>query len=171
MSTSQHSSRRTWADVRTAAALLIGQRSLCVRDQVGAIIVDATQRIIAEGYNGPPQGFPHGDLTCDRWCDRSLMAQQSSSHGLTLDYTDCVSLHAEANALAVCDRRDREGGTIYVASDVCWGCAKLIANSGLAHVVVIDRGRTYRDSQRSYDFMRDCGLEVNVVVAESVEAS
>jgi dCMP deaminase len=179
VSTSQHSSRRTWADVRTAAALLIGQRSLCVRDQVGAIIVDATQRIIAEGYNGPPQGFPHGDLPCDRWCVRArttttdadrvlrsfdgLRQRNFGPDILHSDYSDCPALHAEANALAVCDRRDREGGTIYVASDVCWGCAKLIANSGLAHVVVVDRGREHRDAQRSYDFMRDCGLEVSVV--------
>jgi dCMP deaminase len=180
LNTSQHSSRLTWAEVRVGEARLIGQRSLCVRDQVGAIIVDTTQRIIAEGYNGPPQGFPHGDLTCDRWCTRaktattdrifSIEGEQVLNFGpdvLRSDYSDCPALHAEANALAVCDRRDREGGTIYVASDVCWGCAKLIANSGLAHVIVIDRGRTHRDSQRSYDFMRDCGLEVNVVLASS----
>jgi dCMP deaminase len=184
LSTSQHSSRLTWAEVRVGEARLIGQRSLCVRDQVGAIIVDATQRIIAEGYNGPPQGFPHNDQPCDQWCERAKMAtidrvfsiegQPVLSFGpdvLRSDYSDCPALHAEANALAVCDRRDREGGTIYVASDVCWGCAKLIANSGLAHVIVIDRGRTHRDSQRSYDFMRDCGLEVKVVIMGHAPAS
>lgn len=159
------STRPTWTDVRVREALLLGSRSLCVRDRVGAVIVDSTQRVIAQGYNGPPAGFPHGELSCDRWCPRALTAQQSLKHGVALDYSDCVALHAEANALMVCDRRDREGGTIYVASDVCYACAKLIANSGLHSVIVVDRALEHRNAQRSYDFMRDCGLEVYLVSA------
>jgi deoxycytidylate deaminase len=153
--------RLTWDEVWTAVAVTVGDRSLCVRDQVGAVIVDSTQRIVATGYNGPPAQFPHSEQPCAKWCKRALMAQQSESHGLTLDYTDCVSLHAEANALAVCDRRDREGGTIYVDSSVCWNCAKLIANSGLTRVVVItDRADEHRSPERSYEFLRSCGVEV-----------
>jgi deoxycytidylate deaminase len=78
----------------------------------------------------------------------------------------CPTLHAEANALSVCDRSQREGGTIYVTSAPCFACAKLIANSGLARVV-------YRDSERGrdrvrgseinpLDFMDECGIKVSV---------
>lgn len=162
------SARPTWTDVRVREALLLGSRSLCVRDRVGAVIVDSTQRVIAQGYNGPPAGFPHGELSCDRWCTRALnpaTAVVGSTYRMDPTYDDCVALHAEANALMVCDRRDREGGTIYVASDVCYACAKLIANSGLHSVIVVDRALEHRNAQRSYDFMRDCGLEVYLVSA------
>jgi deoxycytidylate deaminase len=76
----------------------------------------------------------------------------------------CPTLHAEANALSVCDRSQREGGTIYVTSAPCFSCAKLITNSGLTRVV-------YRDSERGRDrtrgsevnplkFMHDAGIKV-----------
>jgi deoxycytidylate deaminase len=78
-------------------------------------------------------------------------------------YEDCPALHAEANALMVCDRKDREGGTIYVTSGVCWGCAKLIANSGLG-TVVIDasppNAHKHRNVDRSYLFLESCGITV-----------
>lgn len=159
------SARPTWTDVRVREALLLGSRSLCVRDRVGAVIVDSTQRVIAQGYNGPPAGFPHGDLPCNRWCPRAR-AGQIMERGLpglrfSSDYSDCPALHAEANALMVCDRRDREGGTIYVDSDICYACAKLIANSGLSRVVVLGRDNVaHRSPERSYQFLRDCGVEV-----------
>jgi deoxycytidylate deaminase len=80
-------------------------------------------------------------------------------------YDDCPSLHAETNALSVCDRSQREGGTIYVTSHVCHACAKLIANSGLARVVVSTSAAadaTHRQPERSYDLLRGCGLTVDV---------
>lgn len=159
--------RSSWRDVWSAVATTVGDRSLCVRDQVGAVIVDATQRIVATGYNGPPQNFPHGERPCTEWCDRARKNIRSEFGGLALDrviepgYTDCPALHAEANALAVCDRRDREGGTIYVDSAVCFNCAKLIANSGLTCVVVVtDHVDEHRSPERSYEFLRNCGVEV-----------
>jgi deoxycytidylate deaminase len=168
--------RLSWEELWTAVAISVGDRSLCVRDQVGAVIVDRTQRIVATGYNGPPTGFPHGDLPCDRWCQRAKpnqytdlfkdgesMIMMSRESTPAIDYSDCPALHAEANALMVCDRRDREGGTIYVDSSVCYACAKLVANSGLARVVILTQGLDdHRNPRRSVDFMRDCGLEVIV---------
>jgi len=81
---------------------------------------------------------------------------------LQSDYQDCPALHAEANALMVCDRKDREGGTIYVTSGVCWGCAKLIANSGLSTVVVdaTTYEKNHRNTEKSYSFLEQCGITV-----------
>jgi len=81
---------------------------------------------------------------------------------LSPDYSDCPALHAEANAISKSSHVHRRGGTIYVTSDVCFSCAKLIANAGLARVV-IDRSdpREYRNSEKSYDFMRECGIVVD----------
>lgn len=159
--------RLTWDEVWQSVAVTVGDRSLCVRDQVGAVIVDPTNRIIAASYNGPPANFPHNDRPCVEWCARARKNVQSDLGKLAQDvlidpgYTDCPANHAEVNAIAVCDRRDREGGTIYVDSSVCWNCAKLIANSGLTRVVVITQPNTqHRSPERSYEFLRTCGVEV-----------
>lgn len=155
--------RPTWDETWLGVAQIIARRSLCVRDQVGAVIVNEHNRIVATGYNGPPATFS-ANGPCTNWCKRSRMAQQSIDHGLALDYTDCPSLHAEANALSVCDRSLRERGTIYVTSAICMGCAKLIANSGLWRVV-IDGGTQelapHRNAEASYEFLRKCGVRLD----------
>lgn len=61
------------------------------------------------------------------------------------------------------DRTLREGGTIYVTSHICFGCAKLIANSGVIRVVVAaERADQHRNPQASYKFLQDCGLTVDL---------
>lgn len=176
------SSRPTWDDSWMAMARVIAQRSLCDRDRVGAVVVSASNRIIDTGYNGPPAGFTRhhtvdeNKVGCTMWCGRARLSYDNImqrkrlgnigafEEPLAQDYSDCPSLHAEANALMFSDRRLREGGTIYVSSGTCSGCAKLVANSGLARAVYAssDRadGASHRDSERWYDFLRDCGLEV-----------
>jgi deoxycytidylate deaminase len=161
-STNLHQIRRTWDDTWIGVALRIAERSLCSRSQVGCVVVDASQRILATGYNGPPRAFEHGGLPCGTgWCHRAV-APPDQRDAL---YDDCPSLHAEANAISVGDRNHRNDGTIYVTSHVCFGCAKLIANSGIMRVVVQpDAPAPYRDPNRSYDFLRDLGIGVKIVI-------
>lgn len=81
-------------------------------------------------------------------------------------YDDCMSLHAEQNALMFSDRRLRVDGTIYVTSHVCFGCAKLVANSGLSTVAVpadTTLEAAHRKPERSYEFLESCGIEVITV--------
>lgn len=187
--------RSSWDDTWLRVAREVGTRSLCDRDQVGAVIVDPGNRIVATGYNGPPAGFDRtsrrltgttsdrSELSCVDWCPRAYAARwpecadaanvvewaRSDSHEPRSDYSDCPALHAEANALSVCDRSAREGGTVYVTSVVCFTCAKLLANSGLTRVVVgadVTKHVAHRRPARSYEFMRMCGLAVDIV-AES----
>lgn len=141
----------------------LAKRSLCSRDQVGAVIVDRHNKVIGEGYNGPPRGFWHGGEPCTKWCQRTVNAKLGE--GLTKDtlhpvYDDCPSLHAEANALLMADRSLCAGGTIFVTSHVCMGCAKLIANSGLTYVIVRSADREHRSPEATYQFLRDCRLEL-----------
>jgi len=158
-----------------AVAKTIGQRSLCARDQVGAVVVSAANRVIDTGYNGPPAGllipkssaFHDRPLDCSSWCPRAINDPpiKVDKPVLATDYSDCPALHAEANALMFGDRTQREGGTIYVTSGTCAACAKLVANSGLARAVYVGSGLfSHRDSQKWYDFMVDCGLEVTVLL-------
>lgn len=83
---------------------------------------------------------------------------------LSPNYEDCPALHAEANAISRSSHIHRKGGTIYVTSDVCYTCAKLISNSGITAVVVDHRQpRLYRNSQRSYDYLTDLGIHVTLI--------
>lgn len=154
-------SRPSWDATWLRVAEQIALRSLCTRDKVGAVIVDRSFRIVSSGYNGPPSGFIHKGRFCSTWCQRATKDGQTDP-----GYTDCPSLHAEANALMVCDRREREGGTIFITSHVCYTCAKLIANSGLDAVCLWDStlktigDYSHRDPLRSYNFLETCGIDV-----------
>jgi dCMP deaminase len=136
-------------------------RSLCDRDQVGAVIVDTQMRIVATGRNGPPAGFPHKNMMCTAWCSRADK-MGGDVEPLSLDYSDCPSIHAEANALLSSDRSRHEGGTIYVTSDPCWSCGKMIANSGLLTIVVLSHpGKAYaRNAEQTYSFLESLGINV-----------
>lgn len=155
----------------------LAKRSLCVRDQVGAVIVDAQNKIIGEGYNGPPRGFPRPadvslsegwlgpnsyDTGCDRWCERGKLPVDAEARKLKDGYVDCPSLHAEANALLQADRSLCVGGTIFVTSHVCFSCAKLIANSGLAYVVVRSAAKEHRPVEATLDFLFACGVHCKI---------
>lgn len=78
------------------------------------------------------------------------------------DYTDCPSLHAEVNALLSSDRIRHESGTIYITSDPCWSCGKMIANSGLSTVVVMSSPRkaAERSADATYAFLESLGINV-----------
>lgn len=195
-------------------ARVLARRSLCVRDQVGAIIVDQNDKVIGEGYNGPAKYTPHEDKPCTEWCPRASAARKivawegmtfpgeieiadnavyhlwkgyphermlisdtdefMRSHGgkpiygpTSPDYSDCPSLHAEANALMASDRSLRVGGIIYVTSHPCMACAKLIANSGLTGVYVGHDGQhEYRYDKAVYDYLMDLGVRVWVELHE-----
>lgn len=144
--------RPTWDDTWLAVARAVAQRSLCVRRKVGAVIVTAQNRPVSTGYNGPPAGL--GLVTpCSGLCPRA--------NNKTADYDNCVAIHAEANALLFAARSQYEGGTIYVTHICCYGCAKLIANSGLSRVV-IEFENTERDFSKAQALLTASGLTVEI---------
>lgn len=137
----------------------IGARSKCSRDKVGAVIVSNENRIVDTGYNGPPRGMYQLNGRCESWCPRAM--RHADDPALDPTYDNCFSLHAEQNALMFSDRRLREGGKIYVSSGVCGTCAKLIANSGLAECIMLDRpGTEHRKTDRWCEFLEQCGITV-----------
>lgn len=141
---------QTWRDV----AQVIARRSPCVKAQVGAVIVDRNNRIIATGYNGQAAGDVR---TCREGCPRMQTGDLGSS------YSACLTIHAEANSLMFCDRRDREGGTIYISRSSCMDCAKLIANSGLAFADIrVIADDWYRNPQEIEAYLESCGIKTNL---------
>ena len=128
-----------------------------------AIVTDPHGRLLGTGYNGPPSGMTHCD---EGGCPRVVNNVPS---GTPYDYGPglCFAIHAEANALLYSDRSARIGGTIYVGGVPCFGCAKLIAGSGLSKVVYIhDPNRA--DGKQSIDLL-ESNLETYTMTRESVE--
>ena len=155
--------RPNWDETWLSVARTIARRSLCSRDKVGAVIVSATNRLLETAYNGPPAGFNTDGQQCSQWCPRGRTTPSPVMQTLSPDYFDCPALHAEANALMRGDRVAREGGTIYVTSHVCMGCAKLIANSGLSDVVIAaQHDGAHREPEKVYRFLDQCGISVMI---------
>lgn len=144
--------RPTWDEVWLDTAHVIAERSLCVRRRVGAIIVTTENRPVSSGYNGPPAGLEY-KISCADFCSRAT--------NKTPDYNNCVAIHAEANALLFASRSQYEGGTIYVTHLCCFDCAKLIANSGLARVVIRFQNSN-RDITQMLNLLTASGLQVEI---------
>lgn len=152
--------RASWDEVWLGVAGEVSRRSRCDLARVGAVIVDVNNRVVAVGYNGPPRHFPVEDKsTCELFCPRAQKRAQGLTYGL-----QCPSIHAEANALMFSDRRDYEGGTIYVTRACCQDCTKLIANSGVARVVMFVLPEdAHRNPEDSIAFLRSCDIIVSTV--------
>lgn len=142
-------------------AEVVRRRSRCVPSQVGCVIVSAVNAAAAVAYNGPPARFEPANRTmaqCDVWCPHA-----SDPNGGREDYLDCVSSHAEANALMQSERDQVFGGTIYGTRVPCFMCAKMIANSGVVRAVFpVSVDDADRVPQRSIEILRQSGVEVTL---------
>jgi dCMP deaminase len=118
---------QTWAEL-----------SHCERKKVGALIV-RDGRIISDGYNGTPAGFPN---CCEN--------QQGE--------TEWYVLHAEANAILKVARstNDCSGATLFITLSPCKDCSKLVLQAGIKRVVYMTE---YKDTT-GVDFLRSAGVEV-----------
>lgn len=147
-------SRPSWDQVWMDTAFVVARRSLCIRAQVGAVLVDPDNVVRAASYNGPPAGFEHHGAQCSVWCPRGR------GESLEPGYDDCPAAHAEANAIARAGRT-AAGGTIYVTSAVCYSCAKLIPGAGITRIVhVVRPEEAHRHPARTEDFLRKMDVRV-----------
>lgn len=84
--------------------------------------------MVSTGYNGTPPG---GKSCLAGECPRGLLSLDELPP-LSADYSNCISLHAEQNAIAYA----REpGDTIYITGAPCDMCTKLIAAAGITRIV------------------------------------
>jgi dCMP deaminase len=123
-------SRPDWSTYFLGIAEAVAERSDCRRAKVGAVIVDMQRRIISTGYPGTVPGKP-GCL--DGACPRGKLSPEECPPGTP--YDNCISQHAEVNALLRSDYSRHTGGTIYITREPCNWCRKLIAASGLHRAV------------------------------------
>lgn len=114
-------------------AKAVAARSDCTRASVGAVIVDPGKRVVSTGYVGTAPGEP-GCLS--GYCPRGLLTREELPSGVP--YDNCISFHAEINALLFSDRTRHQGGTIYVTREPCHWCYKAIKAAGILFAVYRD---------------------------------
>ena len=79
-------SRPTADEYFMAMAMLVATRSTCIRRQVGCVLIDNNNNILATGYNGVVRGQPH--------CNEGHPCPGAySASGKDLDL--CYAIHAE----------------------------------------------------------------------------
>lgn len=153
--------RPTWDETWMAMAVQLGKRSRCSRGKIGAVIVSADNRVLSASYVGPAKNYApaNRDLStdCTAWCPRAQPGAATDP-----SYANCVSCHAEQNAVARCDESP-QGGTIYVNGSICVNCAKLVAAAGMAKVVmIVYAADAHRNPEAVVKFLIDAGVAVEV---------
>lgn len=105
-------------------ANVVSERSTCLRNNVGAVLVK-DKYIIATGYNGPPRGLPHCE-TCKREGFKS-----GEKHELSR------AVHAEQNAIiqAALHGVSPEGSVLYCTHFPCTTCLRMLVNAGITEIV------------------------------------
>ena len=127
-------------------AMQVASRSTCLKRKYGCVIVN-NDEIIATGYNGSPRGETN---CCDVYeeCPRKNVPHNSG------DYSDCISVHAEQNAMLSASRKEMIGATMYLYGEEyddlycvepqwseiknpqpCPICKRMINNSGISKII------------------------------------
>jgi dCMP deaminase len=132
-------------------AQTFAELSHACRLKVGAIVVKE-DRIISIGYNGMPSGW-------DNNCEDEFLHEDGS----TTLRTKPEVLHAETNAIAKLAKSNDSGNgaTMFITHSPCIECAKLIYQSGINHVVYMQK---YRDDA-GIKFLEQSGVMVEQVPA------
>jgi dCMP deaminase len=114
------SKHQTFLDI----AQTVSEQATCIRRNVGCVLVNSKNHILATGYNGVPSGAAHClDLPC---------AGSDFPSGEGLD--SCEAIHAEQNALLQCkDIYDIE--KCYCTVSPCMTCIKLLLNTSCSILI------------------------------------
>ena len=114
----------SWDEYFMGIALLSAYRSKDPRTQVGACIVNGSNRIMSMGYNGLPAVCGDDEFPWE-------------AEGEYLDTKYPYVCHAELNAILNSGGRSLEGCKIYVALFPCNECAKAIIQCGIKEVLYL----------------------------------
>lgn len=127
--------RPDWDSYFLKLAHVVKERSNCLRQSVGVVLVK-DKRIIATGYNGTPAGVKNcidgGCLRCLRR-DKNVLKPYEQKEL-------CICIHAEQNALLQCAYHgvSARGATMYSTVAPCVSCAKHVINAGISKIIYKD---------------------------------
>lgn len=117
-------------------ATLVAKRGTCARRQVGCVLVNLSNHVLATGYNGVCKGASHcTEFPCPG-------AKAPSGHLLHL----CEAIHAEENALIQC-RNVGEIHAVYTTASPCVLCMRKLVGTGVKRIVFREEYPHY-ESQR-----------------------
>ena len=105
-------------------AQILAKRSTCLDKQVGCIITNDKNEIIASGYNGAPRGEQH--CTDLGYCKAEFYGSKDQ----------CPAAHAEQNAILQC-RVPEQIHTIYTTLSPCITCIRIINNTPCKRIVFL----------------------------------
>jgi len=145
-------SRPSWDDYFLKMAMLVAERSTCLRHHMGAVLV-RDRRVLATGYNGAAKGLKDClELGC-------LREEQGIESGTRHEV--CRAIHAEQNAIIQASLHgvSTAGATMYCTHSPCLICAKMIVNAGIERVVSFNE---YSDTNTT-DLFREAGTRVDVL--------
>ncbi|TDG94672.1 deoxycytidylate deaminase [Cardinium endosymbiont of Culicoides punctatus] len=139
-------------DIFMSLAIQLGQRSHCVKKQVGAVLTKDT-RVISIGYNGPPAGTYNCDEVWPKTgCARNLKGSCS------------LAIHAEQNAIlyALINQVSVQDASLYVTLSPCLPCSRMIYSTGIKKVIYKDSYASYKniDSDEGLNFLHEFGVDV-----------
>ncbi len=123
------------------AAEVFARRGTCSRAQVGCVIVDEHQRVVATGYNGALPGArhcSHVEETVDTYDGATLVHVERTGKYTDMEHGHCSNaLHAEANAIAHAAAAGvaLRGATAYVTHAPCRPCYQLLRAAGVVGIV------------------------------------
>ncbi|HOV14456.1 MAG TPA: deaminase [Spirochaetota bacterium] len=128
--------RPSWDEYFLNIAKAVAERSSCLRNKVGSVIV-RDKDIISTGYNGSPQ-YQKNCIEIG-FCYRNT---NNIPSGTQLERCRAVGSHAESNAISLAARNGHSTNksTIYIVGHnfVCNQCKALISNANISRVVLLD---------------------------------
>ena len=145
-----------WDEYFMEIAKVVKSRADCLRRQVGAVIVKDF-RIVSTGYNGTP----HGIKNCtEGGCQRCLLRHQGKLKSGE-NKESCICLHAEQNVIiqAAYLGVSTKEAIIYVTSNPCTNCIKMIINTGIIRIVCyLDR----LEDKNGLTLLKSAGLKIDI---------
>lgn len=139
-------------------AKVVGQRSTCLRHNIGAVLVRDKQ-IISTGYNGAPAGMPDClEIGC-------LRDQQKVASGTMHEV--CRAVHGEQNAIiqAAAHGTSTKDSTMYITHAPCILCTKMMINAGIKRIVTF---KDYPD-ETSKELLKAAGITFELLPEPDLE--
>ena len=148
--------RPSWDEYFMQICHLVGQRSTCLRRQVGALIV-RDKHILTTGYNGVPSGLPH--------CEEVGCIRQKQNIPSGTRHELCRGVHAEQNAIiqAAIHGISIQNATLYCTILPCVLCTKIIINAKIKRIVIAD---LYPD-ELSLEMLKEANIKIEVLSSDS----
>lgn len=144
----------------------VALRSTCLRRNYGSVIVNH-DRIVSTGYNGAPRNC----VNCNDY-GYCIRAKKNVAHNS--DYSECIAVHSEQNAIIHATYSDMQGTTLYLAGidretgksivdiDCCPFCKRMIINAGIDTVVMMEGENSIR-RVKVYDWITEINYDRNLL--------